>query len=116
MGSLFSIDTDDSNHSKIEIQRYENFVTDHNEIYQKALELRRQHLWPTDNTQFEEYEESDKQSIHFVAMKGDSVVGTLQYHTEINRLRQMIVHPSYRGIGLGSKLVEKVKRINTEWE
>lgn len=110
MGSLFdTLSSNDDTESTIKIHRYQNFVEDHDDLYQKELELRRQHCWPIDNSRMEEYAESDKHNIHFVAIKSDAVIGTVQYQTELNRLRQMVVDPSYRGCGLGSKLVQKVK-------
>ena len=61
------------------------------------------------STTIEIYTDIDKQSVHFIATKDNMVVGTVQYHLDTNRLRQMIIDPSYRKCGIGTDLVAKVK-------
>eukprot|EP01083_Nonionella_stella_P027394 75424_1 len=92
------------------IERFEDLPFNNRNIYNSELELRRTHLWSMDNSEFEQYEESDKRCIHFIITVNNDVIGTVQYDPELNRLRQLVVHPSHRGLKIGSRLVQRVKQ------
>ena len=94
----------------------------HHQLYKAALRLRSQHLWPVDGGTLADYTESDARSVHFFAApcgmldypifmtNGDLVMGMVQYDPETNRLRQLIVDPSYRNHHVGERLVQAVQQ------
>lgn len=87
-------------------------------LYESGIRQRERYLWATDGCSMEDYAESDRRSVHFFATTTTenldrkdftAVVGTVQYDPRTNRLRQLIVDPSWRGNHVGARLVESVK-------
>ena len=91
----------------------------HHQLYKAGLRLRSQYLWPVDGCNFDDdYQASDARSVHFFATPCgldypifmDIVLGTVQYDPVTNRLRQLIVDPSYRNHQVGERLVRAVQQ------
>jgi predicted GNAT family N-acyltransferase len=85
-------------------------------LYESGILLRERYLWPVDGCTMENYAESDQNSIHFFATwkekenhNGNTAIGTVQYDPTTNRLRQLIVEPSFRKLHAGTRLVDAVK-------
>lgn len=79
----------------------------------QSLQIREDYLWPLEGYTYSTYVSSDMRSSIYVAVdrmrrSSECVIGTVQYDPLLNRLRQLVVHPSYRGHGVGRLLVNAV--------
>lgn len=92
----------------VRIERFQDFSENASLLYAQALEARQQYLFPVDGGCLEDYRLSDKRGIHFIALSNERLAGLVQYDPELNRLRQMLVLPDFRGLGVGYDLVESV--------
>ena len=54
----------------------------------------------------------ENESLHFLAMEGENVVGCVLFHPRppTGKLFQMAIHPEYQGKGVGKLLVEHLER------
>ncbi len=79
-------------------------------LYEAALALRQTHLLKDMGLVLSaETLAAEKEDIHFVALAQNSVMGTVFLHHRepgIIQVRQMVVHPSLRGAGVGRQLME----------
>ena len=96
----------------MKILRHENLQSTNRFLYDSTIKLREQYLWPKDGSTASEYEEEDKKMIYYLAVETvtNFLCGMVGYDPTSNRLRQLIIHPSFQGKGIGSKLVDHVKR------
>ena len=92
----------------VRIDKYENLVDADPELYAAALKLREVHLLAEEDAAPQDPLVSDRGCVHFVARCVGEVVGTVQYEPASRRLRQMVVAPGFRGVGLGLRLVGRV--------
>ncbi len=61
-----------------------------------------------------EKDEMEKDSIHRAAFIGNKIVGVARLHfnnIKEAQIRYMAVHPDYRGMGIGSRLLEEMEKI-----
>jgi len=86
-------------------------------LRRQLLEARRRLLWAHESgVGASAYEESDARSVTFVCVLegSETPAGQVQYDPSTRRLRQMVVLPQFRKLGIGCALVRAVASIHAE--
>lgn len=94
----------------IRIDHFRDIAKTNPVLYAKEVEARERFLFPVDGGCLRDYQVSDARNVHFIAICDGELAGFVQYDPELNRLRQMLVLPDFRGMNIGQGLADRVAK------
>jgi len=92
----------------IEIVRYGSMIHLDDALKEQVQEARVAHLSYAEGEKQIDYGNIDTRCVHYIASYKGKFAGCVQYDPEENRLRQMLVLPDFRRLGIGRMLVDRV--------